>query len=83
MYAFVQRPFAERIGGPVNKLLHVANLGKKPFISGAKQRRALLELSKLPYAFLGKLEYPSAGIIVIGSMLYQTQADKLGHLLHD
>lgn len=82
MHAFVEWSLIKRIGSPVDKLLHIAHLGEQPVIGRADQRGALLEFLQLRQAFVRQVKYPPTGIVVIVSMLYETQADKLGYLLH-
>ncbi len=72
IYAFVQRPLVERIGGPIYELPNVPHLGKQPGIGRPNQHRALLEFRKLRQAFISGHKYPSPGIIVIVPMLYET-----------
>gem|GEM_PF-3131094 len=82
-YAFTERSFIECADSSIHELPNIPDLSEQPRIGLANQQRALLELLKLPCTFIGEPIYLPPRIIVIAVMFYETQAGKLGNLLHD
>lgn len=70
------------MSSPIDTLPYVTHLCEQPVIGRTDQRGALLEFRQLRHAFVREVKHPSPCIILIDLMLYETKADKFGHLLH-